>query len=187
MQNWLYTFRLPDDIWLVDLDSNKLTPPSGEHEGIPALPEPEGTILKNHLKQVTKHHPFFTTHWKLVMRNIFFNLCAFHSNNKLFLKKKYKFWMDSWIIYALCVSSLCSLSFFSICETILHYLMIDDLFLFHLTRCILFALFSLGKTMKTKKNNHHTIFFMTKYYSLNFLMSNSHSLFNSNELCKKKI
>lgn len=44
--------RLPDDIWLVDLDSNKLTPPSGPHDDIPVLPEPEGTILKNHLKQV---------------------------------------------------------------------------------------------------------------------------------------
>ncbi|XP_044254409.1 MAP kinase-activating death domain protein isoform X3 [Tribolium madens] len=40
-------FKLPDDVWLVDLDSNKLT--SGQD--IPPLPEPEGTILKNHLKQ----------------------------------------------------------------------------------------------------------------------------------------
>ncbi|CAG9838073.1 unnamed protein product [Diabrotica balteata] len=38
---------LPDDVWLVDLDSNKLISPSE----IPPLPEPEGTILKNHLKQ----------------------------------------------------------------------------------------------------------------------------------------
>ncbi|XP_031627569.1 MAP kinase-activating death domain protein isoform X3 [Contarinia nasturtii] len=47
-------FRLPDDIWLVDLDSNKLSPPTGTNEEIsqiPLLPEPEGTILKNHLKQ----------------------------------------------------------------------------------------------------------------------------------------
>lgn len=44
--------RLPDDIWLIDLDSNKLSPPTGIHDDIPALPEPEGTILKNHLKQV---------------------------------------------------------------------------------------------------------------------------------------
>lgn len=36
---------------MVDLDSNKLTPARIEPE-IPALPEPEGTILKNHLKQV---------------------------------------------------------------------------------------------------------------------------------------
>jgi hypothetical protein len=45
--------RLPDDIWLVDLDSNKITPPSGSAEDFPNLPEPEGTILKNHLKQVS--------------------------------------------------------------------------------------------------------------------------------------
>ncbi|XP_058815433.1 MAP kinase-activating death domain protein isoform X2 [Topomyia yanbarensis] len=44
-------FRLPDDVWLVDLDSNRLTPASGDAEQIPALPEPEGTVLKNHLKQ----------------------------------------------------------------------------------------------------------------------------------------
>ncbi|EDW51077.1 GM12059 [Drosophila sechellia] len=46
-------FRLPDDIWVVDLDSTKLTPPTGGYEEIPPLPEPEGTILKNHLKQVS--------------------------------------------------------------------------------------------------------------------------------------
>lgn len=46
-------FRLPDDIWVVDLDSTKLTPPSGGYDEIPPLPEPEGTILKNHLKQVS--------------------------------------------------------------------------------------------------------------------------------------
>lgn len=45
-------FRLPDDIWLIDLDSNKLTPPTGNDQELPNLPEPEGTILKNHLKQV---------------------------------------------------------------------------------------------------------------------------------------
>lgn len=44
-------YRLPDDIWLVDLDSNKLTPAKCDPE-IPPLPEPEATILKNHLKQV---------------------------------------------------------------------------------------------------------------------------------------
>ncbi|PSN33006.1 MAP kinase-activating death domain protein, partial [Blattella germanica] len=44
-------FRLPDDIWLVDLDSNKISPPTGTAEELSNLPEPEGTILKNHLKQ----------------------------------------------------------------------------------------------------------------------------------------
>lgn len=45
-------FVLPNDVWLVDLDSSKLTPAGNATEGIPMLPEPEGTILKNHLKQV---------------------------------------------------------------------------------------------------------------------------------------
>ncbi|XP_066959628.1 MAP kinase-activating death domain protein isoform X7 [Macrobrachium rosenbergii] len=43
-------FTLPDDVWLVDLDANKITPPPNCDE-IPPLPEPECTILKNHLKQ----------------------------------------------------------------------------------------------------------------------------------------
>lgn len=45
-------FQLPSDVWLIDLDSGKLTPASGANESVPMLPEPEGTILKNHLKQV---------------------------------------------------------------------------------------------------------------------------------------
>ncbi|KYQ46314.1 MAP kinase-activating death domain protein [Trachymyrmex zeteki] len=45
-------FKMPDDIWLVDLDSNKITAPGALGEdNLPPLPEPEGTILKNHLKQ----------------------------------------------------------------------------------------------------------------------------------------
>ncbi|XP_014484935.1 PREDICTED: MAP kinase-activating death domain protein isoform X5 [Dinoponera quadriceps] len=44
-------FKMPDDIWLVDLDSNKITAPSGLNDCLPPLPEPEGTVLKNHLKQ----------------------------------------------------------------------------------------------------------------------------------------
>ncbi|XP_018319964.1 MAP kinase-activating death domain protein isoform X2 [Agrilus planipennis] len=43
-------FRLPEDIWVVDLDSNKLSNVGSSME-IPSLPEPESTILKNHLKQ----------------------------------------------------------------------------------------------------------------------------------------
>lgn len=49
--NFCTCLRLPDDIWMVDLDSNKLTPARVDAE-LPVLPEPEGTILKNHLKQV---------------------------------------------------------------------------------------------------------------------------------------
>lgn len=43
-------FSLPDDVWLVDLDANKITK-SGKIEIIPALPEPEEQELKTHLKQ----------------------------------------------------------------------------------------------------------------------------------------
>ncbi|XP_023247845.1 MAP kinase-activating death domain protein [Copidosoma floridanum] len=44
-------FRIPDDVWLVDLDSNRITPPSGLGDNLPPLPEPEGSVLKNHLLQ----------------------------------------------------------------------------------------------------------------------------------------
>ncbi|XP_073996567.1 rab3 GDP-GTP exchange factor isoform X5 [Rhodnius prolixus] len=44
-------FCLPDDVWLIDLDANKITPPSGKSDDVPPLPEPEGNILKNHLRQ----------------------------------------------------------------------------------------------------------------------------------------
>lgn len=43
-------FSLPDDIWLVDLDTNKVIPPSNGY-AIAMLPEPDGTVLKNHLRQ----------------------------------------------------------------------------------------------------------------------------------------
>ncbi|GFN96271.1 MAP kinase-activating death domain protein, partial [Plakobranchus ocellatus] len=43
-------FPLPDDIWVVDLDANKIVRPPGA-EILPPLPEPEGTALKIHLKQ----------------------------------------------------------------------------------------------------------------------------------------
>ncbi|VVC89144.1 unnamed protein product [Leptidea sinapis] len=44
-------FKLPDDIWLVDLDATKLTSPTGNDQELPALPEPESSVLKSHLKQ----------------------------------------------------------------------------------------------------------------------------------------
>lgn len=47
-----FLFRLPDDVWMVDLDSTKLTCSGASADEIPMLPEPEGTMLKNHLKQV---------------------------------------------------------------------------------------------------------------------------------------
>nr|XP_037870783.1 MAP kinase-activating death domain protein isoform X5 [Bombyx mori] len=44
-------FKLPDDIWLVDLDATKLISPTGNDQDLPPLPEPEGSVLKSHLKQ----------------------------------------------------------------------------------------------------------------------------------------
>lgn len=43
-------FCLPDDVWLVDLDSNSVLKPPGV-EDLPPLPDPEGTHLLCHLKQ----------------------------------------------------------------------------------------------------------------------------------------
>ncbi|XP_029633967.1 MAP kinase-activating death domain protein isoform X5 [Octopus sinensis] len=43
-------FTMPDDVWLVDLDSNKIQAPTGAEE-LPLLPDHEGGKLKNHLKQ----------------------------------------------------------------------------------------------------------------------------------------
>ncbi|CAK1551823.1 unnamed protein product [Leptosia nina] len=44
-------FKLPDDIWLVDLDATKLTSPTGADQELPPLPEPESSVLKSHLRQ----------------------------------------------------------------------------------------------------------------------------------------
>ncbi|XP_074521869.1 MAP kinase-activating death domain protein isoform X22 [Halichoeres trimaculatus] len=43
-------FKMPDDVWLVDLDSSKVIAPTNA-ELLPPLPEPEGGELKKHLKQ----------------------------------------------------------------------------------------------------------------------------------------
>uniref|UniRef100_A0A3Q3WHQ9 MAP kinase-activating death domain protein n=1 Tax=Mola mola TaxID=94237 RepID=A0A3Q3WHQ9_MOLML len=43
-------FKMPDDVWLVDLDSSKVTAPTSA-EFLPPLPEPEAGELKKHLKQ----------------------------------------------------------------------------------------------------------------------------------------
>ncbi|XP_029438631.1 MAP kinase-activating death domain protein isoform X5 [Rhinatrema bivittatum] len=43
-------FKMPDDVWLVDLDTNKVIVPSNA-EVLPVLPEPESLELKKHLKQ----------------------------------------------------------------------------------------------------------------------------------------
>ncbi|XP_078801202.1 MAP kinase-activating death domain protein isoform X45 [Oryzias latipes] len=43
-------FKIPDDVWLVDLDSSKVIAPTNA-ESLPPLPEPEASELKKHLKQ----------------------------------------------------------------------------------------------------------------------------------------
>ncbi|KAM8807544.1 MAP kinase-activating death domain protein isoform 3-T3 [Eudromia elegans] len=43
-------FKMPDDVWLIDLDSNKVIVPTNA-ESLPSLPEPEASELKKHLKQ----------------------------------------------------------------------------------------------------------------------------------------
>uniref|UniRef100_A0A3B3X1W4 MAP kinase-activating death domain protein n=1 Tax=Poecilia mexicana TaxID=48701 RepID=A0A3B3X1W4_9TELE len=43
-------FKMPDDVWLVDLDSSKVIAPTNA-ENLPPLPEPEAGELKKHLKQ----------------------------------------------------------------------------------------------------------------------------------------
>ncbi|XP_060227956.1 MAP kinase-activating death domain protein isoform X27 [Meriones unguiculatus] len=43
-------FKMPDDVWLVDLDSNRVIAPTNA-EVLPILPEPESIELKKHLKQ----------------------------------------------------------------------------------------------------------------------------------------
>eukprot|EP00079_Xenopus_tropicalis_P024278 XP_012816843.1 PREDICTED: MAP kinase-activating death domain protein isoform X18 [Xenopus tropicalis] len=43
-------FKMPDDVWLVDLDTNKVVAPTNA-DLLPVLPEPEASELKKHLKQ----------------------------------------------------------------------------------------------------------------------------------------
>ncbi|KFO82887.1 MAP kinase-activating death domain protein, partial [Cuculus canorus] len=43
-------FKMPDDVWLIDLDTNRVIVPTNA-EALPALPEPEASELKKHLKQ----------------------------------------------------------------------------------------------------------------------------------------
>ncbi|NWU67264.1 MADD protein, partial [Pterocles burchelli] len=43
-------FKMPDDVWLIDLDTNRVIVPINA-ESLPALPEPEASELKKHLKQ----------------------------------------------------------------------------------------------------------------------------------------
>ncbi|KAF5297273.1 hypothetical protein FQA39_LY12112 [Lamprigera yunnana] len=80
-------FRLPDDIWLVDLDSNKLYSSNGGNADIPALPEPEATILKNYLKQALGSLSTPTTANTQLTPS---RRESIHSSNTLSVTNKYK-------------------------------------------------------------------------------------------------
>jgi len=46
--------KLPNEIWEVEIDSAIINPPTGMTlEDLPSFPEPEGKILRYHLKQVS--------------------------------------------------------------------------------------------------------------------------------------
>uniref|UniRef100_A0A4W4H384 MAP kinase-activating death domain protein n=1 Tax=Electrophorus electricus TaxID=8005 RepID=A0A4W4H384_ELEEL len=49
-------FKMPDDVWLVDLDCNKVIAPSNA-EILPPLPEPEASELKKHLNSLSLSLP----------------------------------------------------------------------------------------------------------------------------------
>ena len=61
---------MPDDVWMVDLDSAKVTPPSGRsaENTIPPLPEQEGKVLKSQLKQVRTAKLMRSKPTKIAMR-----------------------------------------------------------------------------------------------------------------------
>uniref|UniRef100_A0AAV2LQL1 MAP kinase-activating death domain protein n=1 Tax=Knipowitschia caucasica TaxID=637954 RepID=A0AAV2LQL1_KNICA len=63
-------FKMPDDVWLVDLDSSRVIAPTNA-EILPPLPEPEAGELKKHLKQcllrlsaITQKQIFFSAESK---------------------------------------------------------------------------------------------------------------------------
>jgi hypothetical protein len=53
--NQILFSRFPKDVWIIDLDSNKITPPItvNREDAIPPLPKSESITLKNNLKSVT--------------------------------------------------------------------------------------------------------------------------------------
>lgn len=59
---------LPNDVWLFDLDSDTVTSPPGPAGQLPPLPEPEGSMLRTHFKQVCLHilyyHHVYLVFWK---------------------------------------------------------------------------------------------------------------------------
>ncbi|XP_042315709.1 MAP kinase-activating death domain protein [Sceloporus undulatus] len=67
-------FKMPDDVWLVDLDTNKVIVPTNA-ELLPVLPEPEALELKKHLKQALASMSLNT--------QPIFNLEKFHESQEI--------------------------------------------------------------------------------------------------------
>ncbi|OTF81906.1 hypothetical protein BLA29_012939, partial [Euroglyphus maynei] len=67
-------FKLPDDVWLVDLDTNKIIKPT-DADDLPPLPEPEGSTLKNHFKQILASMSITNPAQQLRMQSISNNNC----------------------------------------------------------------------------------------------------------------
>lgn len=57
----------------MDLDATKLISPTGNDQDLPPLPEPEGTVLKSHLKQVL-HLTYYAIECHLCVHIIHFYL-----------------------------------------------------------------------------------------------------------------
>ena len=94
-----FLFRLPEDVWLVDLDSGKLVP-SMKYEEVPKFSEPECGILRNHLKQVNIEHRMIFQHlMKLDLIPRWKNIIFFRSSTKS--KCLAKFYFESFFFLRL--------------------------------------------------------------------------------------
>ena len=71
--------KLPNEIWEVEIDSAIINPPTGMTvEDLPSFPEPEGKILRYHLKQVC--HLSLISGVYVIMGVIYMYWGAIHGN-----------------------------------------------------------------------------------------------------------
>ncbi|KAG3285337.1 MAP kinase activating death domain [Ictidomys tridecemlineatus] len=104
-------FKMPDDVWLVDLDSNRVITPTNA-ELLPILPEPESLELKKHLKQYleVKHNKATFPSPAVCMKDI----STLDVGN--LLKNGFGRWLTPWIVesslYRVWFSAYLSVIFF---------------------------------------------------------------------------
>ena len=73
--------KLPNEIWEVEIDSAIINPPTGMTlEDLPSFPEPEGKILRYHLKQVCHLSLLSGVYVKPIMRAIYMYWGAIDGN-----------------------------------------------------------------------------------------------------------